>query len=127
LFQAVDRLSSLVVQLREQGHDQGDASPLLARLQTIVSQPPESPGVPDSELADAEAENASQWKIDLVANDQELESMLNTAMNDDSDNLSGGNLGEYLLDPAAYAPHLFDDITDETEVPPKYLAIFIDE
>ncbi|QDU30571.1 Chemotaxis protein CheA [Anatilimnocola aggregata] len=108
IFQSIDALTAMIAKLQDDGSDQYDASAVMLGIEQVL----ESGGCARQQTSQADAEKA------LAACEQGLQ--LDAALDSPA-----------RVEPAPKDLHpevaALEQIVDETDIPPKYLAIFIDE
>ncbi|MCH8150701.1 MAG: Hpt domain-containing protein, partial [Planctomycetes bacterium] len=115
LFQSLDLLISLIECLRDSSQEEPDCTPVTDRIARLL----QSAGVERQQTSQADAENALLDEFsETAARDEE-----SASEGDDETSAADSDVGQ----PAPPDVDYFADVVDETEVPAKYLSIFIDE
>ena len=116
IFEAIDHLSAMVGVLRSEGHDEHDAGDVIDAIQEIL----QSAGCERKATSQSDAEKAL---ADLGSPDSAPASLAPPEISATSPSRSEP---VNTIAPSIATDH-FAGVTDEAEVPAKYLAIFIDE
>lgn len=109
IFEAIDHLSAMVLNLRNEGHDEHDASQVVDAIQVLLN----NAGCEKHVAGQVDAEQA------LAA--------LAAASPNNTLRIMEIEVKELAMNLPTAAVNHFAGIVDESEVPAKYLAIFIDE
>ncbi|HTN77305.1 MAG TPA: Hpt domain-containing protein, partial [Pirellulaceae bacterium] len=116
VFEAIDHLSEMVTMLRTEGHDEHDATKVVADIQELL----QGAGCERKTTTQADAEQA------LGALLSQLDPSPASHSPGELPSAFTAGISMVFSEASTLADH-FAGLVDETEVPAKYLAIFIDE